>query len=337
MRSFRVHTFLVHPGKNQDPAPAISGKEVNNAGKLTDLLLRIYQAQPEPRDFEITFRHAADGTKQNDCRDLLLAYQAKPSLEAGLAIATRLQSVTDRRSGMGLLFVMTGQHGTKFRTVISRFPANEGILAEVDASGLDVEFLEQVFIKQMSAYKSILVEDQHPPSLYWSGFATDRQAGAAPENISSYWIDDFLNADFAETPKAGTRRLADALRKAVKANPDLLIKEEIAAAVSLAEPIFKGKSLSIEEFCKHFGLSKQSTDSIINQLPKSSLAKKKFKFDVDEFKKTVPYRSVEMKNGAILTAPAGEFESVFDMTQEKNGNVRYSTVSKISDQRITKR
>lgn len=337
MKAFTVHTFLVHPGKNQDPAPIISGKAVNNAGKLTDLLLRIFHAQPEPRDFEIAFRHASNGTKQNDCRDLILAYQLKRSLKEGHAIAERLQAVTDRRSGMGLLFVMTGQHGSKFRTVISRFPANEGILAEVDASGLDVEFLEQVFIKQMSAYKSVLVEDAHPPSLYWTGFATDRQAGAAPENISSYWIDDFLNADFAETPKAGTRRLADALKKAVKANPDLTIKEEIAAAVSLAESVFKCKSLSIEQFCKHFGLSKQSTESIINQLPKQSLAKKTFKFDAAEFEKTVPYRSVEMKSGAILTAPAGEFESVFDMTLEKGGAVRYSTVGQIADQRIAKR
>lgn len=337
MATFKAHTYLIHPGKNRDPVPQISGKKLSGTGKLTDLLSGIFHAKPEPRDFEITFRHAANGAKQNDCRDLLLAYQGKPTTKNGLAIAERLQAVTDGRSGMGLLFVMTGQHGPKHRTVISRFPANEGILAEVDANGLDVAFLEQVFIKQMSAYKSVLLEDVHPPSHYWSGFATDRQAGSAPENISSYWIDDFLLADFAETPKAGTRRLADALKGAVKANPDLTIKGEIAAAVSLAESVFKGKLLSIEDFCKHFGLSKQATDSIVNQLAKPDLAKKKFKFDATEFEKTVPYRSVEIENGAILTAPSGEFEHIFDKKQESGGKVRYSTVGRIADERITKR
>lgn len=337
MASVTIHTFLVQPGKNQNPSPKVSGKKVSGSGKLVDLLANIFHAQPDRKDFEITFRPAPDGKQQNDCRDLIVRYQSSPTLTNARAIAQRLQDMTDKRSGMGLLFVMTGQHGTKYRTVISRFPANEGIVAEVASNRLDVAFLEQVFIRQMSAYKAVLLEDASPKSLYWSGFATDRQAGSSPENMSTYWLDDFLTADFSETPKAGTNRLATALRQAVKVNPNLSVKAEIAAAVSLAKSVFKNRTTSIDDFCTHFGFSQQASDSIKNQLAKPALSSKRFKFDVREFEKTVPYRSIEMENGAILTAPTGEFENVFDVTPQKGGEVTYSTTGKVADERMARK
>lgn len=337
MASLTIHTFLVHPGRGLATAPDISGKELKGPGKLFELLADIFHTQPDRKDFEITFRKADDGTKQNDCRDLILAHQAAPSLSRAQAIAARLQLVTDNRSGMGLLFVMRGQHGTKHRVVISRFPANQGILAEIDENGLDVAFLEQVFIKSMSAYKAVLLEDDDPTNQYWSGFATDRQAGGSPENISSYWLDDFLGADFSETPKAGTRRLAEALKKAVKFHPVLSVKAEIASAVSLAPTALQGKSVSVDDFCNHFGLSADAIDAIKTQLSKPSLASKKFKFDSGEFKKIVPYRTVVMESGAMLTAPSSQFDEVFEKEDQGNGQVKYSTRGKIADQRVAGR
>lgn len=273
----------------------------------------------------------------SDCRDLLIALQQTPNLSRAKALATRLRDVTDNRSGTGLLFVMTGQHGSKMRTVLSRFPANEAILAEIDATGLEVELLEQVFIRQLSAYKSILVEDDDPPNSYWTGLATDRQAGGAPENISGYWLDEFLTADFSDTPKAGTQRLAEALRKAAKVTSDLSVKNEIASAVSLAPTALNGQAVSVDSFCTHFGLSDNAQAAIRNQLRKPSLASKTFLFDPGEFQKRVPYRSVELQNGAILKAPSSDFNDVFDVESAPNGNVKYTTSGKISDQRMTLR
>lgn len=337
MASLKIHTFLVHPGKGLTSQPALSGKALTGSGELIDLLANIFHAQPDQRDFEITFRKADDGSKQNDCRDLIVAHQASPTTARAKAIASRLQLFTDNRSGMGLLFVMTGQHGTKYRTVISRFPANQGILAEIDGTGLDVAFLKQVFIKSMSAYKALLLQDTDPPNEYWKGYATDRQAGGSPENISSYWLDDFLAADFSETPKAGTRRLADALKRAVKFHPDQSIKSEIASAATLAPSAMQGKSISIDDFCSHFGLSTDASDAIKTQLSKTSLSSKKFKFDASEFKKVVQYRTVVMESGAMLTAPNSEFDDVFQKDTQPNGQVIYSTKGRVADQRLMAR
>lgn len=337
MATLSIHAFLVHPAKNLKVVPELSGKPLIGPSKLFDLLADIFHSQPDQKDFEIAFRCAPSGTQQNDCRDLILAHQADGGVDTAQPIAERLQSVTDKRSGMGLLFVMAGQHGTKIRTVISRFPANEAILAEVAEGGLSVEFLEQVFIKKLSAYKAVLLEDDSPTSGYWDGYATDRQAGGSPENISTYWLDDFLTADFKETPRAGTRRLAEALKRAVKANPVLSVKSEIASAVSLAPNALANKAMSIDKFCDHFGLSDDARDSIINQLPKPSLSSKSFKFDAKEFRKKVPYRTVEMKNGAMLTAPSDDFDKVFKTEKTDDGKVRYSTTGKVVDQRVAAR
>lgn len=337
MASFDIHAFLVHPGRNLESPKAVTGKKLSGSGKLFDLLANIFHASTESGSFEVSFRHAEDGTQQNDCRDLMIKLQQAPTLENAEALATRLRDVTDKRSGIGLLFVMTGQHGSKMRTVLSRFPANEAILAEIDATGLEVELLEQVFIRQLSAYKAILLEDADPPNSYWSGFATDRQAGGAAENISGYWLEEFLTAEFSDTPKAGTQRLAEALKKAAKATGNLSVKSEIAAAVSLAPTALAGQAVSVDSFCSHFGLSDGAKDAIRNQLRKPSLSAKTFVFDPQEFQKRVPYRAVELQNGAILKAPSQDFSEVFEVEDGPDGTVKFSTSGKVADQRMTLR
>jgi hypothetical protein len=230
---------------------------------------------------------------------------------------------------------MAGDHGLQKRLVVSRFPTDQAVLADLSSDGLNVEFLEQVFIKRLSSYKALLVEHQVPKNGFWKGVATDRQAGQSGEHISEYWLKEFLDADFSETPAAGTRRLARALKDAVKANPSLSVKTEIAHASSLAPAALAGKSLTIDEFCHHFGFSIAARETIKSQLPKPSLFGKKFQFDSSEFKVIAPYRTVEMNTGAILTAPSDSFEKVF--RRETIGqDVEYTTRGRVSDQRLAR-
>ena len=331
-----IHAFLIYAGKGDAKASAISGSKLAQSGKLFELLRSIYVADPDRRDFEVTFKPTPDGKQQNDCRDDMVAYATNPTLKNGRAIAKRLQSVTDNRSGIGLLFLMNGTHGLKRRLVVSRFPADQAILAQIAKTGLDLEFLDQVFIRRMAAYKALLLEDQNLMTGFWTGIATDRQAGGDAENISRYWITDFLSADFSETPAAGTRRLAEALKKAIKSNPNIDVKKEIASAATLAKNAFSGKQTSIIQFCEHFGFGVSTQQSVIAQLPKASLADKTFKFDAKEFSSKLPYRTIEMENGAILTAPSGKFNQVFQMTKKDGDVVEYSTKGRVSDERIAR-
>jgi hypothetical protein len=104
--------YLIHPGKGATGAQPISGKEVlMGAGKLFDMLNGIFDGDTSSRDFEVTFNPAPDGTQINDCRDLMAAFQTSPTLKNGLKIAKRLQASTDGRSGIGLLFLLSGHTG----------------------------------------------------------------------------------------------------------------------------------------------------------------------------------------------------------------------------------
>jgi len=332
-----IHAYLIHPGRNEQNPEPVRGKKLPHSGKLFTLLDNIYGSEPDVRDFDVTFNPMPDGTQQNLCRDILISYQNNPSTQTGAAIAERLQSFTDKRSGIGLLFLIVGRHGLRRRLVLSRFPTDQAILAELNETGLAVEFLEQVFIKRMSAYKALLLDDPNPsPSGFWNGKATDRQAGGSAENISDYWIGGFLNADFAETPAQGTRRLVAALKHAIKKNPNLAIKSEIASATTVAQNVFKGQKTSIRSFCDHFGFSEATKQTIQNQLSKPSLFDKVFKFDDSEFEQNAPYRTVEMDNGAILTAPSGEFEKVFKEKKISDEEIEYSTSGRVRDQRIAR-
>jgi hypothetical protein len=307
------------------------------AGKLFNMLNDIFSGDASSRDFQVTFNSGAAGAQVNDCRDLMVSFQSRPTLVNGRKIATRLQAATDGRSGIGLLFLLSGIHGLKQRMVVSRFPTDQAVLAEVGSGGLDVEFLEQVFVKRLSSYKALMLQHKSPAAGFWSGVATDRQAGQSGEHISEYWLKDFLDADFSETPAAGTRRLATALRQALRANPSLSVKSEIAHASSLAPSALAGKPTSISDFCNHFGLSKAAKETIVAQLSKASLAAKSFKFDPKEFRAVAPYRTVEMNTGAILTAPNDDFENVFSTRKTKDGDVEYTAKGRVSDQRLTRR
>src|SRR6516162_5793423 len=104
-----IHSFLVHPAKNEEEQPEISGAEIPRHGKLYNMLSNVFDRSPEECTIEIAFRGDNTGQQHNDCRDLILAYANEPTIPNGRLIAARLQAVTTHRSGLGLLFLTKGE------------------------------------------------------------------------------------------------------------------------------------------------------------------------------------------------------------------------------------
>jgi hypothetical protein len=301
------------------------------------LLDGIYAKSDTECDIDILFNHNAAGEQQNDCRDLIIAYLRKPTLPRGRAIANRLARMTDQRSGLGLLFLIAGKEGRHHKIVISRFPTDYAILAEEHQEDLTVEFLERVFMKSATSYKAAAYQDTSLDAGFWLGRAVDKQINSRVAQVSDYWIFDFLDSDFQVTGPQGTRRLGIALRNAAKKAEDIHVKSEIAAAVTLAGGL-RGKKTSIREFEEHFGLSATAVEAIENELATPALAEERFQFDLDEFRTQVPYRSIELNNGGLLTADATDFDKVFhrEVIDEKEQKVRFSTEGKVVSERLRK-
>lgn len=300
------------------------------------LLEAVYDRSDRECDIAISFNRDISGAQQNPCRDLLTAYVQDPTLDAGKRIAERLAAHTDKRPRMGLLFLIVGKEGNDHKLIISRFPADSGILAEQNEGTLSVEFLERIFMKSARSYKAVIYRHSSITSGFWLGFAIDKQMNDPDVDVSGYWIRDFLASDFRTTGAAGTRRLAAACRVAARKAQNIDLKTEIAAAVTLAKGQ-SGQSTSVREFATRLALSKGAQDAIFAEIH-PHLLDEKFQFDADEFGKQVAYRSIELDNGGILTAELSEFETVFksETTDKRDQTTRYTTEGRVVDDKIGK-
>jgi len=333
----RIHTFLVHPGKNANTPSSIGGTTVPLSGKLFRLLDAIYSRSDSECDIDIAFNPASNGARDNPCRALITAYLADPKISRARRIADRLYELTDKRSGLGLLFLISGNEGNQQKIVISRFPTDSAILAEEKRTGLSVAFLERVFMKSATSYKAAVYQDQSLQAGFLLGSAVDKQINSSVSQLSDYWIFDFLDSSFRITPAAGTRRLGAALRNAARVTSDVVVKSEIAAAVTLAGG-FAGKNTSINGFLQSMGISPEARTLVVQQLKNPQTADEQFKFDDGEFKSQVAYRSVQLDNGGLLTAESRSFEEVFDreVVNKQTNEVRFSTKGKIVNEKLRK-
>lgn len=329
-----IHTFLVYPNKGIEEPVAASGTAVPLEGKVYELLRGVYGAGEDDHPIDISFNHDAAGDANNACRTLICDYIRQPSVETGRAIATRLGSFTTKRSGLGLLFLAQGYEGLQPRVVIARFPANNGILAEQGDQALTVQFLERVFMRSAFAYKAVAFQDTSIDKEFWTGKAIDRQINSGELEVSRYWINDFLDSDFRTTSAAGTKRLAKAMRDAARKTPDLPVKQEIVAAVTLAQGV-NGQTMNTEQFMERFGLSPAAREAIVREMPYRNLIQEQFRFDAPEFARQVPFRSVQLDSGAILTADARKFDEVFEHEDVPDG-VRYFTTGKVVSDKLEK-
>ena len=332
-----LHSYLVHPGKNVEPVDlhAIHGATLQLKGKLYTMLNRIYQRSADECKTAISF----DSESQtNEARDLVVSYAKRPRKDTGLKLAERLQLVTGGTPGMGLLFLLRGKEGKKTKTLISRFPADVGILAEEKKTGLNIEYLEKVFMKNSNKYKAACYEDSSLKTGYWKGVIVDHQIHyGVVRTVSDYWVKDFLASDCLTTPALGSSRLAKMIGEAVKHVDDPNVKSELVSAARLV-PNLKGKKVSGDIIAKQFALSKAAANALEEEAKSEELFQEEFMLDAESFRSVLSYESRELNTGAILTAPAGEFDQIFteEVLDKAKGIRLYKTKGQLSDLRLKK-
>ena len=329
-----LYSYLVHPGKNEKEQPPIAGTRIQGRSRLVEMVSDLFDQAAVECDIEIVFRPRQDGTQANDCRDLLLGYSARPSIDTGRAIAMRLQSVTTNRSGLGLLFIANGNHGAIPRLVLARFPADQGVVAQERRQTLDVQFIERVFMKNAKAYKCALYASAIRDGL-WDGWAVDKQING-PRELTNYWIGEFLDSELRTTAASGTKRLAVAMRQAIRDTTNAGIREELLAATRLLRGQ-NGRRLSPERLAHDFGLSVEAVQTLVSGLPRPELFRATFEFDLDEFDRHVAYRSVELDNGGLLIAANPDFDQVFRRQDlDRDNRVRFTTEGTVVKQQLRK-
>lgn len=339
MNITRIFSFLVHPAKAlaDEDRPPIGGARIPKTGKLFRMLKAMFDRSNSDCIIDVAFNLAADGSQDNPCRTEVMAAASTARIAAARVLATRLQSITTHRSGLGLLFIIIAKDGSRRKIHISRFPADMGILAEERKNTLRVEFLERVFMRHALAYKAVVYEGKPVGGDFWDGKAVDRQINSRDSAISHYWIREFLVSDFKTTPKLGTRRLAISMRKALANSDSLEVKDQIIAAAKLARSL-NGKSISIDNFADRFQLAPDAKDAILREVENPALRFDHFQFSFLEFNKNLPYRSIDLDNGATLTAATPDFDDCFKKREIEDSadTYEFSTTGKVVKEKLRK-
>lgn len=336
MKIQKIHSFLVHPAKNEEEQPEIKGTQVPLKGDLSGMLSRVFNRAPYECNIEIVFRPGRDGKPKNQVRDLVVRYVEKPTIVRGRALAARLQSVTTHRSRLGLFFLIKGEEKGQHHLVLSRFPADQGILATEKEKQLAVELLKQVFMKNALAYKSAWYCSDSLAKGFWDGKAVDKQI-TGPREVSDYWIREFLASELRTTGPAGTKRLAVAVRQAIKEADELDVRRELVSAAGLLRGL-DGQPVSAKQAIDQFALSQDATELIEQQFPRPDLMDEVFVFERGEFERQITYRAVELDNGGLLLAEDSRFGEVFaaEVINLAERRVRYVTEGRVVDERLRK-
>ena len=277
---YHIFSSLVPPGKHDD-AIEIRGSSITLEGKLYGMLANIYDRADDECNIPIRFLPARDGTQINEMRTALVDLVADPTLDRAIALAQRLAKVSTNRSGLGLLFVIVGKCDDEHKLLILRFPANPGILAEASEHGLSVELVEKVFMKNVVSYKAALYRSATPAAEFWSGAVVDKQLAQMGESAANYWIREFLQSDLLTTSKAGSRRLAIALKLAAKAATSVDDKQKLISAITLLAGM-KDQTVTPRDVLERFGLAAPIRDAVLSNLPTPEAADAAFVLDINE-------------------------------------------------------
>jgi hypothetical protein len=305
------------------------------SGRLFDMLNEIFERAELECDIPIRFAMAEDGSQNNEARDFIISFIENPGLPTGEALANRMRDFTTQKSGLALLFIISGTEGNDKKVVLSRFPADEGIVVEQGKKGLQVEYIERVFMKNKRFYKAAIYRGNSLKGDFWDGLAVDKQIDKLSGDAANYWIFDFLDSDFITTSKSGTRRLANAFRSATSKTNDLAVKKELVAASTLVHNL-KGRKTSIEAVIQRFNLTEAAKEILSKQVSHPGLLEEKFLLDGEEYSQHAAYTSIELDNNAVLAAPQEDFEKYFSK-ENVDGDpdkVRFTIEGKITDEKI---
>lgn len=332
MEIIKIISFVAPVGKNVENKATIKtpGTEIHNGTALYNLISKLFNKSRKECNIPILFYPKKDGEnyiKKNEVRDLIIKAIKRKSISNCKEITRRLSLCTNNISKMGLLFFIFGKDKNKKILLVSRFPAEQGITISELEDSLSVELVEDVFMKNRTAYKAALYEGESFDSDFWEGSAVDKQINKGSKNIkelSDYWIKDFLKSQFRITPRYGSNLLAKTFQKAIKNTKDVLIKDEIISASKLIKNK-NNQAISFNSIARQYSLSDNAKKMVYSALDNDSIKDFNFLFDYTEFSKVIKYKVIYLDNEAILSAPFGKFDSIWE---SKKSSDKYTFMTK---------
>ncbi len=338
MDKIKILGFISPVAKDRDDFNEfeIFGQEIKGNNNLFSTLNKIYDKSSKECDIQIRFI-SQNMNQNNEVRNQIMTIVNKFTKSNCIPLVKSLALLTDHKTKEGLVFFIIGVINGITRLLITRFPSETGITVQQNGGYLNFTVIDEVFLKNSRKYKAVYYDSSDD---YWVGNAVDKQindsAGKVKE-ISDYWIKDFLQSELKINSKRGTSMLAKAVRKTITETDDDNIKAELISATQVMKNI-NARMISMETFFSTLNLSESTKREVLSKIDNSSIYNVTFEFDSVEFENNCNYLVNILDTGAIIMAPASEFNDVWQKESVAESDVcRYSTQGKTIKEKISNR
>jgi len=304
----------------------IVGEDINQNSKLFKMLSDIFNRSTNECDIPIKFV-PIKGKQENPIRDEIINIDKTFSVTACSILVKILSSLTDHKTKDGLVFFIKGNQGKNSKIMIARFPAETGITINPTADKVNFDVIDDVFLKNSRKYKAAYYLSKEQ---FWIGYAIDKQVNEGRgkvKEISDYWIKQFLQSEMKITSQRGTAILAKAVRATLETTEEQDIKNELVTLSTTIKNV-NNKTVSFESFFAEMNLSDETKNEVLQKIDKG-IQKTKFKIDEEEFRTNCNYLVDILDNGAIVIAPAKEFNDIWLKSYvAEDDEYKYSTTGK---------
>jgi hypothetical protein len=262
--------------------------------KLTDVTLRLNE-DPE-----------ADRT--SPVRDAIMDLAFRKDVEAeaaALSLASQLSRAMDERS-LECLMLIAGyrEDGKATRRVAAWiFPQDEAFRFSSGDDGNDLELLTEIFSRTSALRKMVVFEGKDLATHFLGARVLDFQTGRS-DDVAGFWIERFLEARLSITAAAGTKVLADALKRAADADLNPAENQQVHSA-ALAIHTMPQTHWSLQEIADNF-LSGKARDVFLSAAGNQATRTSTFELDRPALQRGLSYRNFQLPNNVWVSAPIGE-------------------------------
>ncbi|MDP4200853.1 MAG: hypothetical protein Q8922_10380 [Bacteroidota bacterium] len=298
----------------------------------------LFNKSAEECKVEIQFR--SGGSQDNLVRDTLVAICGTEDIDEKRRLATglahRLYSVTDHRNKTGLFTIIEGKRGNKHRVLLTRFREDEVITTNPRNDGtIDLEVIMEAFTKKSQFYKSALFEDEHSRSMFWNGRIVDKQITKTHNDVSRYWMSDFLNAQSSLTSRQGTTNLARYIKTAIEKEESVNGKQAlIAASVLLNQRA--GENFSVRQFCETYlsdDIARRFRSVVKSELEFESM----FEINAEVLDSEIGSTLLSLANGIQLSVPTFLYSNSVHEVRMDDGGTEVTVTGKVVNKKLRKK
>ena len=265
-------------------------RAAEKSGRMTEVVLKVNQDPKEDRTCPV--RDAA----------LAVAFGDKDeAAEGALFLGRHLSKAMDERSPecLFLLAAYSEKGNEKRRVALWIFPQDEAFRFTPGQDN-DIELLTEIFSRTSALRKMALFQGKNIATNFLRANVLDFQTGRA-DDVAAFWIRRFLEAGLSITPTAGTKVLADALKRASDAELSPQENQQVHAA-ALALHTIPQTHWSLEEVANNF-LSGKARDVFLSTAENDAARTSTFELDRPALQRGLSYRNFRLPDNVWISAP----------------------------------